>query len=119
MAIDIAAELNGIATALHAINGIDTASADPAEVIAPGVVVQLVSIAPGTLGSRLLQLQLLLVVPDSGAGAPAALSALLSAVESYATADGPILARSVVLPANPTTPLPGLVFPLNHYVTEV
>ena len=118
MAIDLAAELDAVANGLLAIDGIDSASADPAEVVAPGVVVQLVSIGPGTLAGRMLQLQLLLVVADTGAAAAGSLSALLQLVEEYATADGPIQARSVLLPATPTTPLPGLVFPLNHYTQE-
>lgn len=118
MAIDLAAELEAVCNLFRPVDGIDTVSTDPAEVVAPGIVVQLVGIEPGTLVNRLLQLQLLLVVPDTGPGAPAQLGNLLTAVETIATADGPILARSIVLPAQPTTPLPGLVFPLNHYTTQ-
>ena len=116
--IDFSAELDSIVAGLSAVAGIDTVSTDPAAVVPPGVVVQLVSIAPGTLGARLMVVNLQLVVAETGPGAPAALAALLSLVETYATADGPILARSFILPANPTVPLPGLAFPLNHYTTE-
>jgi hypothetical protein len=110
--MDIAAELQTVVTNIQAL-GL-TASTDPSQVTPPGVVVQLNSIDKATLSGRELDLQLLLVVgsPDGGPGPAAALSALLAQVETWATADGPILARSVVLPSNPSTPLPGLLFPL-------
>jgi hypothetical protein len=118
MAIDLAAELEAVCDLFRPVDGIDSVSTDPSEVIAPGILVQLVGIGPATFAHRELQLQLLLVVPDTGPGAPSQLGALLTAVETIASADGTILARSVVLPAQPTTPLPGLVFPLNHFTTQ-
>lgn len=117
--MNLTAALQAVTTALAAIPGIETASTDPARVTAPGVVVQLVSIERTTLQGRQLNLQLLLVAADvdGGLGAAAQLSTLLAAVETYAHADGPILARSILLPSNPN-PLPGLVFPLTTYTAE-
>lgn len=110
--MDIAGSLQTVVTALQAL-GL-SASTDPSQVTPPGVVVQLNSIDKATLTARALDLQLLLVVgsSDGGPGPAAALTTLLTTVETWATADGPILARSVVLPSNPSTPLPGLLFPL-------
>lgn len=110
--MDIAAALNTVVTGLTGL-GL-SASLDPAQVTPPGVLVQLNSIDKATLTGRQLDLQLLLVVgsPDGGPGPAAALSQLLATVETWASADGPILARSVLLPSNPSTPLPGLLFPL-------
>jgi hypothetical protein len=116
--LDLAAELSAIATALGQLDGVDTASTDPAELVAPGVLVQLAAIGTPTLAGRQLDLQLLLVVPDSN-DAAAQLGQLLAAVETYASADGPIRATTVVLPGATPVPLPGLAFPLTHYVTEV
>lgn len=112
--MDMAAGLDQVVTAFAAVTGIETASTNPADIIAPGVLVQLVSIGPDTLAGRELGVQALLVVPDSdgGSGPAAALSMLLTAVEAAGiTADDTILARSVVLPSNPA-PLPGLLIPL-------
>lgn len=111
--MDLPGTLNSVVTALRAIGGVESASLDLADIVPPGVLVQLVSIDKATLDQRQLDLQLLLVVSDvdGGSGAAAQLATLLAAVETWATADGPILARSVVLPSNPTS-LPGLVFPL-------
>jgi hypothetical protein len=112
--MDMAAGLANVVAAFAAVPGVETASTDPADVIAPGVLVQLVSIGPDTLATRELGVQALLVVPDSdgGPGPAAALSVLLAAVEAAGiSADDTILARSVVLPSNPA-PLPGLLIPL-------
>lgn len=110
--MNLSTELNAVVTALRGLAGVDTASLETSEIVPPGVLVQLSDIDKSTLAGRELGLQLLLVVPDTTASAAAgALANLLAAVETWATADGPILARSVILPDNPT-PLPGLVFPL-------
>lgn len=113
--MDLAAGLQSVVTAFAAVTGVETASTDLAEIVPPGVLVQLVSIDKATLDGRQLDVQALLVVTDSdgGAGAAAQLSTLLAACETAGIiADGPILARSVLLPSNPTTPLPGLLIPL-------
>lgn len=112
--MDLAAGLASVVTAFAAVPGVETASTDPADIIAPGALVQLVSIGPDTLGTRALGVQVWLCVPDSdgGPGPAAALSVLLAAVEAAnITADDTILARSFVLPSNPA-PLPGLLIPL-------
>lgn len=111
--MDLNAGLQGVVTALRALAGVDSADTDPAGITAPGVLVQLVSIDVETLGYRRLDLQLILVVPDTdgGPGPALQLSNLLAAVESYASADSTITARSVQLPHVPA-PLPGLLFPL-------
>lgn len=91
-----------------------TASTDPASVVGPGVLVQLVSFQKDTLGGGwLYDVNLVLVVPDvdGGPGPAAALTQLLNMILAWAQPDGPIQARSVQLPSGPA-PLPGLVFPL-------
>lgn len=111
--IDIAAAMTQVVTALRAVAGIDSASTDPSDIIAPGVLVEFVGLSRVSLTGRDIELQLALVVADrDNLGAATALSSLLAKVETYASADGPIVARSVVLPSNPTAPLPGLLFPL-------
>lgn len=93
--------------------GVETVSTDPADILGPGVLVQLVDLQPVTLTGWNVNLNLVLVVTDSdgGPGPAAALTALLNLVLAYAQPDGPIQARSVQLPSGPA-PLPGLVFPL-------
>lgn len=115
--MDLAAALTSVVTGLSAA-GV-SATTDPSQVNLPGVLVQLVGLDRGTLDQRELDLQLVLVVSDTdgGPGPAAALSTLLASVEVYASADGPILARSVQLPANPA-PLPGLLFPLTVRTPE-
>jgi hypothetical protein len=49
--MDMAAGLANVVAAFAAVPGVETASTDPADVIAPGVLVQLVSIGPDTLGN--------------------------------------------------------------------
>lgn len=90
-----------------------TVSTDPADIVAPGVLVQLVQLQDETLGGWSLDLSLVLVAADvdGGPGPAAALSVLLSTILPWATPDGPVVARSVQLPSGPA-PLPGLVFPL-------
>lgn len=111
--MDLAGTLQSVVTALAGITGVETASTDPAAIIAPGVWVRLRSIDKDTLTGRSVTLDLFLLVADTdgGPGPAAALSTLLTAVETWAQADGPIQAVTVALPSNPT-PLPGLVFPL-------
>lgn len=112
--MDLAAALDSVVTQLHNVAGVETASTDPADIIAPGVLVQLVDFQPLTLGyGWTLNLNLILVVADTdgGPGPAAALSSLLNLILAWARPDGPIQARSVQLPSGPA-PLPGLVFPL-------
>lgn len=109
--IDLAGTIATVVAGLKA-TGIDTVSPDPSEVIAPGVLVSFLELRRVSLTGRDVVLELALVVSDTDSLTAATnLSALLSKVETYATADGPIQARSVVLASNPT-PLPGLLFPL-------
>lgn len=93
--------------------GVETASTDPADVIAPGVLVQLSQLRQETLGGWALDLNLILVAPDvdGGPGPAAALTPLLNLILAWAQPDGPVQARSIQLPSGPA-PLPGLVFPL-------
>lgn len=94
--------------------GVETVSTDPADILAPGVLVQLADFSKDTLGGGwAYTLNLLLVVADvdGGPGPAAQLSALLDLILGWAQPDGPIQARSIQLPSGPA-PLPGLVFPL-------
>lgn len=112
--MDLAAGLQMVVDAFAAVAGIETASTDPSQVTAPGVVVQLVELEPLTLGSWLVTVQVVLVVPDTdgGPGPAAAFSTILAAcVAAGIQPDGPIVARSVQLPSNPA-PLPGLLLPI-------
>lgn len=110
---DLAAGLASVVTALKALSGVDSASTDPADVFAPGIVVELDSAQKDTLGGWALNLTLTLVAADTdgGPGPAAALTVLLNTVLGWAQPDGPVQARSVILPNNPA-PLPGLLFPL-------
>jgi hypothetical protein len=110
---DLAAALNLAVTGLHSA-GVETASTDPADILAPGVLVQLVDFSKDTLGGGwAYNLNLILVAADvdGGPGPAAALSTLLNLVLAWAQPDGPIQSRSIQLPSGPA-PLPGLVFPL-------
>jgi len=112
--VDLAEGLAGIVQAFQNVPGIQTASVDPSEVIAPGVLVQLNSLTPDTLGTWALDVNANLVVTDSdsGTGPAAALGGLLNAcLDAGISPDGPVLARSLILPSNPSA-LPGLVIPL-------
>jgi hypothetical protein len=93
--------------------GVETCSTDPADILAPGVLVQLVDFQPVTMTGWEVNLNLVLVASDTdgGPGPAAALSTLLNTILAWARPDGPIQARSVQLPSGPA-PLPGLVFPL-------
>lgn len=109
--IDLSGTIAAVVAGLKAA-GVSTVSADPADVIAPGVLVSFLELRRVSLSGRDVVLELALVVSDTDALTAAAnLSALLALVETYASPDGPIQARSVVLASNPT-PLPGLLFPL-------
>lgn len=111
--MDFNAPVQAVVTALRAVNGVGSASTNPSDIVAPGVLVQVEQLQPLTMGGWQVDLRLVLVVADTdgGPGPAAALSALLSAVLTYAQPDGPVTAQSVLLPANPA-PLPGLLFPL-------
>lgn len=110
--MDLAAALASVVTGLHNA-GVETASTDPADILAPGVLVQLVSVDRLTMTGYALNLNLILVVADvdGGPGPAAALTPLLNLILAWAQPDGPIQARSIQLPSGPA-PLPGLVFPL-------
>lgn len=110
--MDLAASLASVVTQLKAA-GVETASTDPADILAPGVLVQLVGLERETMTGWALNLNLVLVAGDvdGGPGPAAALTPLLNLVLAWAQPDGPIQARSVQLPSGPA-PLPGLVFPL-------
>jgi hypothetical protein len=116
--LDLAGTLQTVVTGLHTA-GVETASTDPADILAPGVLVQLVDFQPVTLTGWDINLTLVLVAQDSdgGPGPAAALSSLLQLVRAYAQPDGPVSARSVQLPSNPA-PLPGLLFPLTVRTEE-
>lgn len=112
--MDIAAGLKSVVDAFTAVPGIETASTDAGQVTPPGVLVQMIQLDKGTLDGYDLDTQAVLVVTDSdgGPGPAAQLSVLLAAIYAAGiTPDGPVLARSVLLPTNPA-PLPGLIIPL-------
>lgn len=112
--MDLGAALETVRAAFAAVPGIETASLDASQVTAPGVLVQLVQLEPITLGSWDVATQVVLVVQDSdgGPGPAAAFSTILAACATAGIIpDGPIVARSVQLPANPA-PLPGLLLPI-------
>ena len=112
--MDFAQGLDQIVEAFLAVPGIETASTDPAEVIAPGVWVQMVQLTPDTLDTWAMDTQALLVVTDSdsGSGPAGALSALLTAcLAAGISPDGPVQGRTVILPSNPAA-LPGLLLPI-------
>jgi hypothetical protein len=111
--MDLAGTLAGVVVGLH-LAGVETASTDPADILAPGVLVQLVDFERLVVGNGWeVNLNLILVAADTdgGPGPAAALSALLNLVLTWAQPDGPVQARSIQLPSGPA-PLPGLVFPL-------
>lgn len=111
--MDLAGTLALVVTGLHGA-GVEIASTDPADILAPGVLVQLVDFERLTVGNGWeLNLNLILVAADvdGGPGPAAALSSLLNLVLAWAQPDGPVQARSIQLPSGPA-PLPGLVFPL-------
>lgn len=112
--MDLAAALQSVVTSLLAVPGIETASTDPSQVAAPGAVVQLVELQPLTLDGWEVSTNVVLCVTDSdgGPGPAAALGILLSAcLAAGIRPDGPVLARSILLPSNPA-PLPGLLLPI-------
>lgn len=112
--MDFGEALDDVVAAFLAVPGIETASTDASEVIAPGVLVQLNQLTPDTLAGWAVDVNAILVVTDSdsGSGPAGALSVLLTAcLTAGISPDGPVLARSVVLPSNPAA-LPGLLIPL-------
>jgi hypothetical protein len=87
---------------------------DPAQLVAPGILVRLASIERITMGRWNVNMQLILVAgdTDSGPGPQVALSDMFySLCDSYAQPDGPCTPITVQLPQSPA-PMPGLVFPL-------
>jgi hypothetical protein len=89
------------------------ATMDPAELVPPGVVAQVLSFQTVTMTSWLITTQLLLVVPNSDHDrATTELVELANAVLEVVDPDGPITSRPVLLPNDPV-PLPGLVIPVN------
>jgi hypothetical protein len=122
--MDLNAALATVTTALDAalagVPGIGTASTDPSQVTAPGAWVSLLQLDVTTMGSWDVATQVALVVTDSdgGPGPAAALSTLLAAcLAAGIRPDGPVVARSLLLPSNPA-PLPGLVFPITVRIAE-
>lgn len=111
--MDFQTPLLATVASIKALAGVDTASLDPAEIVAPGVLVRLVQLQRSTMAGWDLDLELVLVAADTdgGAGPSAALNALLSTILTWAQPDGPVVARSILLPSGPA-PVPGLVFPL-------
>lgn len=112
--MDLTAALETVRAAFAAVPGIETASLDASQVVAPGALVQLAQLEPITLGSWLVTAQVVLVVSDTDGGpGPAGLfSTILAAIAAAGIQpDGPIVARSVQLPSN-AAPLPGLLYPI-------
>lgn len=111
--MDMSGKLASVVSQLQALDAGLTVSTDPAAILAPGVLVQLVQLQPETMAGWQLDLNLILVAADvdGGPGPAAALSTLLNTILAWAQPDGPIQARSIQLPSGPA-PLPGLVFPL-------
>lgn len=106
-----------LATQLANVDGIGSASIDPAQVTPSGVWVQVGGITFDRLDmGYTLRTFLRLVVPDTGVdNAATALSELLAAVLSTVTPDGEITPAQVTLP-HTATPLPGLTVPVHLYV---
>lgn len=113
--MDLSAALDNVTDQLEALpwSSFTVVSTDPAAILAPGILVQLVQLDRLTMTGWQLNLNLVLVAADTdgGPGPAAALSTMLSTLLAWAQPDGPIQARSVQLPSGPA-PLPGLVFPL-------
>lgn len=114
--MDLSGQLANVVTQLQALSWPDPStvvSTDPAAILAPGVLVQLVQLNRLTMTGWSMDLNLILVAADTdgGPGPAAALTPLLNTILAWATPDGPVQARSVQLPSGPA-PLPGLVFPL-------
>lgn len=117
MRVDLA-ELDPLTEALVAAPGIRSATLDPAEVVTPGVLVEVTGIRPGldaeayTLDARLV----LIVEATDPRRAMDALTGLLAAVTEVPEAaglpiTGPITPAARVLPGS-TTPLPALAVPV-------
>jgi hypothetical protein len=112
--VDLNAALATVVAAFAAVPGIETASTDPAAITAPGALVQLAELQQITMASWDVTTQVVLVVADSdsGPGPAAAFGTLMAAcITAGISPDGPVVARSVQLPANPA-PLPGLLIPI-------
>ena len=107
--------LDDLAASLKAA-GVRSASADPAEVNAPGVLVQLAGVELDRLAGYTLNARLLLVVPDNGhLRSRTALAELLSTVTTVVDPDDTITPVAVTLPGSPA-PLPGLSVPVDLLV---
>jgi len=118
--MDLKAALDTVVAAFAAVPGIETASTDPSQVTAPGVLVQLAELEVETLSTWLVTTQVTMVVTDSdgGPGPATSLGALMGAcLTAGIRPDGPVVGRSILLPSNPA-PLPGLVIPLTVRITE-
>lgn len=108
--------VDALATALAAAPGITTASANPAEVRAPGVYLRHTGYSLDLLGGYTIRLDLHLVVPDTGyLRSRDALGALLGLVVDVIDPDGDVVPQGLVLPGSPA-PLPGLRFPVNLHI---
>ena len=108
------APLHDLAAQLAAVEGVRTASVDPAELGAlPAVWVQLSGIGFDRLAGHTLRARLVLVVADNGVErSAAALVALLNAVLTVVDPDDDVTFAPTLLPGNPG-PLPSAAVPVD------
>ena len=107
------AKLDELAAQLEAVDGIRSASTDPAKISTPGVFVQCGPITIDKLDDGYtIEAQLRLVVADNGlVRSRDALIELLNKVLTVVDPDGPMTPQGVLLPGNPAS-LPGLTVPV-------
>lgn len=112
------APLDDLAAALEAVEGIRSASVDPAKVTTPGVWIQGTGIELDRLAGYTLTTRLVLVVDNNGQRrAMTALAGLLNKVLTVVDPAGPITPREVTLPGDAGAALPGLAVPFNLLVS--